>query len=140
MEARMTVCNMTIEGGARAGMIAPDETTFRHMKGRPMAPKGDLWKQAVEYWKTLPSDEGAKYDKEVVIKAQDIEPQVTWGTNPEMVASINGNAPDPKNAKTEDERDAIQRALTYMGLTANQVRRLGVNRFAWYFEYEYLKL
>ena len=93
MEGRMTVCNMTIEGGARAGLIAPDDTTFDYVKGRPMAPKGAAWEQAVEYWRTLPSDPGASYDKEVVLKAEDIAPQVTWGTSPEDVLPITAHVP-----------------------------------------------
>src|SRR3954466_533642 len=95
MEGRMTVCNMTIEGGARAGLVAPDETTFAYVKGRPYAPKGAQWEAAVNYWKTLPSDPGAVYDKEVTLKASDIIPQVTWGTSPEDVLPITGTVPNP---------------------------------------------
>jgi homoaconitase/3-isopropylmalate dehydratase large subunit len=91
MEARMSICNMAIEGGARAGMIAPDEITLRYLKGRPMAPKGDLWEKAIKYWRTLPSDPGAKYDKEVTLRAEDIAPTVTWGTSPQDVAPISGS-------------------------------------------------
>ena len=120
MEARMTICNMAIEAGARAGMIAPDETTFQYVKGRPMAPKKDQWDAAVAYWKTLPSDEGAKYDTEIDIAAEDIAPQVTWGTNPEMVCEITGKVPNPADQKTEDEANACQRALEYMGLSPGQ--------------------
>lgn len=90
MEARMTICNMSIEAGARAGMIAPDEVTFNYLKDRPMAPKGELWDQAVEYWRSLPSDEGATYDSEVALNAVDIAPMVTWGTSPEDVLPVNG--------------------------------------------------
>jgi 3-isopropylmalate/(R)-2-methylmalate dehydratase large subunit len=119
MEARMTVCNMTIEAGARAGMIAPDETTFEYLKGRPMAPKGGAWEQAVAYWKTLPSDEGATYDKEVVLKAEDIVPQVTWGTSPQDVVPVTGHTPDPAAEADPGKKAAIERALAYMGLAPN---------------------
>jgi 3-isopropylmalate/(R)-2-methylmalate dehydratase large subunit len=117
MEERMTVCNMTIEGGARAGLIAPDETTFEYLKGRPMAPKGAQWEQAVAWWKTLPSDEGAKYDTEVTVDASSLIPEVTWGTSPEDVVRIDGVVPNPADAEDEDRRAAIQRKLDYMGLT-----------------------
>jgi len=116
MESRMTVCNMSIEAGARAGLIAPDDTTFEYVKGRPMAPKGGQWKQAFEYWQTLPSDDGAVYDKEVTINASDIVPQVTWGTSPEDVAPINGRVPDPADAKDDAKKVAMERAIDYMGL------------------------
>jgi 3-isopropylmalate/(R)-2-methylmalate dehydratase large subunit len=118
MEARMTVCNMAIEAGARAGMIAPDETTFEYLKGKPMAPKAGAFEQAVAYWKTLPSDAGAVYDKEVVLKAADIIPQVTWGTNPEEVIPITGTIPDPAKIADPLRRAKIERSLEYMGLTA----------------------
>ena len=117
MEERMTVCNMTIEGGARAGLIAPDETTFDYLKGRPMAPKGAQWEQAVAWWKTLPSDEGAAYDTEVTLDAADLIPEVTWGTSPEDVVRIDGVVPDPADVADEGRRAAIQRKLDYMGLT-----------------------
>ncbi|MDD9906960.1 MAG: 3-isopropylmalate dehydratase large subunit [Rhodospirillaceae bacterium] len=116
MEGRMTVSNMTIEAGARAGLIAPDEKTFAYCEGRPRAPKGADWDQAVEYWKTLPTDEGAVFDKEVTLEAEKIAPQVTWGTNPEEVAPIDGVVPDPADAPNEDRRRMIQRSLDYMGL------------------------
>jgi 3-isopropylmalate/(R)-2-methylmalate dehydratase large subunit len=116
MEGRMTVCNMSIEGGARAGLIAPDETTFRYIQGRPMAPKGAAFEQAVAYWSTLASDPGARYDTEVTLRAEDIEPQVTWGTSPQDVVPISGRVPDPEAAADEGRRDAMQRALDYMGL------------------------
>jgi 3-isopropylmalate/(R)-2-methylmalate dehydratase large subunit len=116
MEGRMTVSNMTIEGGARAGLVAPDDTTFEYIKGRPMAPKGAAWEQAVAFWKTLPSDEGAVYDKEVVMDVSEIDPQVTWGTSPENVVAITGKAPNPKDAETEVQRESMQRALDYMGI------------------------
>jgi 3-isopropylmalate/(R)-2-methylmalate dehydratase large subunit len=118
MEGRMTVCNMTIEAGARAGLIAPDETTFAYIKGRPMAPKGAAWEQAVAYWKTLPSDPGAAYDKEVVIDVAAIVPQVTWGTSPEDVLPITGSVPNPVEIADEQRRQAMERSLAYMGLTA----------------------
>lgn len=117
MEGRMTVCNMTIEGGARAGLIAPDEKTFDYLKGRTMAPKGDSWEQAVAYWRTLPSDEGAFYDKEVELDVADIPPQVTWGTSPEDVAPITGTVPSPESF-AGGKREAAQRSLDYMGLKA----------------------
>jgi 3-isopropylmalate/(R)-2-methylmalate dehydratase large subunit len=118
MESRMTVCNMAIEGGARAGMIAPDEITFEYLKGKPMAPKAGAYEQAVAYWKTLPSDEGASYDKEVILKAADIVPQVTWGTNPEEVVPITGLIPDPKNIEDPVRRAKVERSIEYMGLIA----------------------
>ncbi len=117
MEGRMTVSNMTIEGGARAGIIAPDEKTFAYLKGRTMAPKGAMWDQAVAYWKTLKSDEGAVYDKEVVIDVPKIAPQVTWGTSPEDVVAITDTVPDPKDAPSDAKRSSMKRALDYMGLT-----------------------
>ncbi|HYB55855.1 MAG TPA: 3-isopropylmalate dehydratase large subunit [Alphaproteobacteria bacterium] len=116
MEARMTMCNMTIEGGARAGLIAPDETTFAYLEGRPMAPKAGQWEQALAYWKTLPSDPGAVYDKEVALDAAAIAPHVTWGTSPQQVLPITGVVPDPKDAPDEGTREAWSRALAYMGL------------------------
>ena len=119
MEARMTVCNMTIEAGARAGMIAPDDTTFEYLKGRPMAPKGAAWEAAVAYWKTLPSDPGATYDKEVTLKASDIAPQVTWGTSPQDVVPVTGRTPDPAAESDPNKRAAIERSLKYMGLAPN---------------------
>lgn len=118
MEGRMTVSNMTIEAGARAGLIAPDEKTFDYLKGRPMAPSGELWEQAVAFWRTLKSDPGAVYDKEVTLAAAEIAPQVTWGTSPEDVIAIDATVPDPADADSEAKRTAMQRALDYMGLTA----------------------
>ena len=117
IEARMTICNMAIEGGARAGMVAPDEITYEYLKGRPMAPKGANWAAAVKYWKTLPSDAGAKYDKEVNIKAEDIPPTVTWGTSPQDTVSITGIVPDPADAKDPARGSTMKRSLEYMGLT-----------------------
>ncbi len=116
MEGRMTVCNMTIEAGARAGLIAPDETTYNYLMGRPMAPKAGAWEQAVSHWRTLPSDDGAEYDSEVVIDASTLEPLVTWGTSPEDVLPISGVVPDPSGGRDEAKRKAIQRSLDYMGL------------------------
>jgi 3-isopropylmalate/(R)-2-methylmalate dehydratase large subunit len=118
MEGRMTVCNMTIEGGARAGLVAPDEKTFEYVKGRPQAPKGAQWEQAVAYWRTLPSDPGATYDTEVTLNTKDIEPQVTWGTSPQDEIGISGHVPNPADAGDEDTRKAIQASLEYMGLEA----------------------
>jgi 3-isopropylmalate/(R)-2-methylmalate dehydratase large subunit len=116
MEGRMTVCNMTIEAGARAGLIAPDETTFSYLQGRSMAPKGQAWEMAVACWGTLPSDEGATYDKEVRLSAQEILPLVTWGTSPEDVVPITGTVPDPAAAASDSKRRAMERSLQYMGL------------------------
>ncbi len=116
MEGRMTVCNMSIEGGARAGLIAPDETTFAYLKGRPMSPKGGAWEQAVAYWRTLPSDAGARYDADVKLSTADIAPQVTWGTSPQDVLPITGVVPNPSDIADEDRRRATERALDYMGL------------------------
>ena len=116
MEGRMTVSNMTVEAGARAGLMAPDEKTFTFLKGRPMAPKGDAWDQAVAYWKSLPTDQGAQYDKEVHLDVSDIAPQVTWGTSPEDVVPITGIVPDPNQASSNEKRQAMERALAYMDL------------------------
>ena len=117
MEGRMTVCNMSIEGGARAGLIAPDETTFEYVKGRPYAPKAGNWEQAVEYWRSLPSDPEATYDHEVTLSIGEIEPQVTWGTSPEDVAPISASVPDPESFADEAKRRGALRSLEYMGLT-----------------------
>ena len=119
MEGRMTLCNMAIEAGARAGMVAVDETTISYLKGRPFAPQGREWDVAVQYWKTLKSDDGAKFDVTVEMRGEDIPPQVTWGTSPEMVASIDGRVPDPDREKDAGKRDGIERALVYMGLKPN---------------------
>ncbi|MBT6883436.1 MAG: 3-isopropylmalate dehydratase large subunit [Rhodospirillaceae bacterium] len=118
MEGRMTVCNMTIEGGARAGLIAPDEKTFEYLKGKPMAPKAGQWEAALNVWRQLPSDEGAAYDKEVTLDVSDIVPQVTWGTSPEDVAPITGNVPTPADFSDPMKQESAQAALDYMGLTA----------------------
>ncbi|MEE6272982.1 3-isopropylmalate dehydratase large subunit [Georgenia sp. MJ206] len=117
MEARMTICNMSIEAGARAGMIAPDETTFAYLKGRPHAPEGADWDAAVEYWRTLRSDDDAVFDAEVVLDAADLEPFVTWGTNPGQGLPLSANVPDPAQIPEDSERVAAERALEYMGLT-----------------------
>ena len=117
MEGRMTVCNMSIEAGAKAGLIAPDETTFEYLKGRENAPKGEKWDAAVAAWKQLRTDDGAKWDKEVFIDASTLTPYVSWGTNPAQVLPIDGVIPSPDNAPTETEADTIRRALDYMGLT-----------------------
>ena len=118
IEGRMTVCNMAIEAGARAGMIAPDEKTFAYLKGRPMAPSGALWDQAVSWWQSLPSDAEAKYDTEVTLKAADIVPTVTWGTSPEDALPITAAVPDPKKVGDVAKRAKVERAIEYMGLEA----------------------
>jgi len=117
MEGRMTVCNMSIEAGARAGLIAPDQTTFDYLAGRPMAPKGGQWEQAVAWWQTLPSDPDAHYDSEITLSVAEIVPQVTWGTSPEDVLPITAAVPDPAAEADPTKRKAIERALAYMGLT-----------------------
>ncbi len=119
MEGRMTVCNMAIEGGARAGLIAPDETTFEYVKGRPHAPKAGMWEQALEYWKTFFTDEGAHFDKVVTLKGEEIEPVVTWGTSPEDVLPISAVVPSPEDFKG-GKIEAAKRAIEYMGLTPGQ--------------------
>jgi 3-isopropylmalate/(R)-2-methylmalate dehydratase large subunit len=121
MEGRMTVCNMAIEAGARAGLVAVDETTLAYVKGRPYSPAGIEWDQAVAYWRTLQSDPGATWDTVVELDATQVGPQVTWGTSPEMVVSIEGRVPDPEREKDAGKRDAIERALTYMALTPNKL-------------------
>ena len=118
MEGRMTMCNMSIEAGARAGMVAPDETTFEYIKGRPHAPKGEEWDKAVEYWKTLPTDEGAVFDKEIFINADELEPFVTWGTNPGQGVPLSQSVPSPDDFEDENDKVAATRALEYMGLEA----------------------
>jgi len=116
MEGRMTVCNMAIEGGARAGLVAVDEKTIAYVKGRLLSPTGVEWEQAEQYWRTLHSDDGAEFDAVVELNASHIVPQVTWGTSPEMVLGIDGQTPDPDKEKDEVKRHAIERALSYMGL------------------------
>jgi len=117
VEGRMTLCNMSIEAGARAGMIAPDETTFAYIKGRPMAPTGELFDRAMNAWRLLPTDPDATFDKTVELRADQIAPQVTWGTSPGMVTGIDGKVPDPKAMPDEKSRKATERALEYMALT-----------------------
>lgn len=117
MEGRMTLCNMSIEAGARAGMVAPDETTFAYLQGRPLGPQGAMFDRAVVAWKALPTDPGAKFDRVVELTAADIIPQVTWGTSPGMVTNITGKVPDPKDMPTQELREATARALAYMDLT-----------------------
>ena len=118
MEGRMTICNMSIEAGARAGMVAPDETTFEYVKGRPHAPTGQDWDEAVAYWKTLPTDEGAVFDQEIYINADELEPFVTWGTNPGQGIPLSQDVPSPDDFEDENEKAAAARALEYMNLTA----------------------
>lgn len=119
MEGRMTLCNMAIEAGARAGMVAVDDTTIDYVKGRPYSPKAEQWDAAVAYWKTLHSDDGAKFDTVVTLKAEEIQPQVTWGTSPEMVVGVDGKVPSLDMAKNEVQRSDWERAYAYMGLTPN---------------------
>jgi 3-isopropylmalate/(R)-2-methylmalate dehydratase large subunit len=119
MEGRMTLCNMAIEAGARSGMVAVDDTTIEYVKGRRFAPKGEMWDRAVAYWRTLRSDEGAEFDRVVTLRAEDIKPQVTWGTNPQMVTTVDGRVPDPAEEKDPVKREWMERALKYMGLKPN---------------------
>ena len=129
MEGRMTVCNMSIEGGGRAGMVAPDQTTFDYMRGRPRAPQGTDFDRACEEWRNLATDPGAEYDKVVVIQSDTIEPHVSWGTNPGMVAPITGRVPSPASFEDEGERESVSRALDYMGLEANTpIRDISLDR------------
>ena len=121
MEGRMTVCNMAIEAGARAGLVAVDDTTLAYLKGRPLSPEGIEWDQALRYWRTLHSDPGATWDVVVEIDASQVRPQVTWGTSPEMVLAIDGRVPDPEHEKDASKRNAIERALDYMALTPNKL-------------------
>jgi 3-isopropylmalate/(R)-2-methylmalate dehydratase large subunit len=116
MESRMTICNMSIEAGARAGLIAPDQITFDYIKGRPYAPSNENWEKAIEYWSSLPSDLDAFYDNELIINSDEIDPMVTWGTSPEDVVAVSGFVPDPSSGKTENKQKSIQRSLDYMGL------------------------
>jgi 3-isopropylmalate/(R)-2-methylmalate dehydratase large subunit len=120
MEGRMTICNMAIEAGARVGMVGVDEITLNYVKGKPYAPKGELWEQASAYWRTLHSDAGAHFDRVVDIHGAQIKPQVSWGTSPEMVVAIDENVPDPQSFTDANQRSAAERALVYMGLTAGQ--------------------
>jgi 3-isopropylmalate/(R)-2-methylmalate dehydratase large subunit len=119
VENRMTICNMTIEGGARAGLIQPDQKIFDYLKGRPMSPKNENWEKAVEYWKTLKTDSDARFDKEINLTAEDIVPMVTWGTSPQDVVSIDGKVPNPENESDVDRKNSIERSLIYMGLKPN---------------------
>ena len=119
IEARLTLCNMAIEAGARAGMVAVDDRTIDYVKGRPLAPTGAMWDKAVAHWRTLKSDDGAKFDNVVTLAAADIQPQVTWGTSPEMVTTIGGKVPDPAKEADPVKREWIERALKYMGLKPN---------------------
>ena len=118
MEGRMTVCNMTVEGGARAGMIAPDAKAFTYLNGRPRAPKGAHWDAAMQYWHTLKTDAGAHFDSEIVLDAGKLPPIVTWGTSPQDVATVDGRVPDPSLVTDEGKRTSMERSLAYMGLTA----------------------
>jgi 3-isopropylmalate/(R)-2-methylmalate dehydratase large subunit len=129
MEGRMTICNMSIEAGARAGMIAPDETTFAYLEGRRFSPKGEAWKAAVEEWRKLPTDPGAKFDRELTIDAATLVPYVSWGTNPGMVAPITAKVPDPATAPSEQERKGLERALEYMALKpGTPLKEIAVDR------------
>ena len=129
MEGRMTVCNMSIEAGARAGLISPDEKTWEYLKGRPLAPSGEEFETAIKYWQSLATDEGAQYDEIVEIKADEIIPQVTWGTSPEDVVSIDGFVPDPKHESSDEKKRSIERALDYMGLEPNTpINEIEVNK------------
>jgi 3-isopropylmalate/(R)-2-methylmalate dehydratase large subunit len=129
MEGRMTLCNMSIEAGARAGMVAPDETTFAYLRGRSFVPKGEAWEQAVAYWKTLSTDPGAQFDRVVEIDAATLAPAVTWGTNPGMVVAVTERVPDPQRFPSEAERGAALRALEYMGLRpGTPMQEVAVNR------------
>merc|ERR1712127_891688 len=119
VEQRMTICNMTIEGGARAGLIEPDQKIFDYLRNKPMSPKDQNWNKALEYWKTLKTDDNAKFDKEINLTAEDIVPMVTWGTSPQDVAPIDGKVPNPKNETDIDKRNSINRSLQYMGLKAD---------------------
>ncbi len=116
VEQRMTICNMTIEGGARAGLIEPDEKTFNYLKDRPMSPKNDKWEKAIEHWTNLKSDEGSRFDKEIILDGHDIKPMVTWGTSPQDVVTIDGKVPNPEKEKDLDRKNSIERSLKYMGL------------------------
>lgn len=129
IEGRMTVCNMSIEAGARAGLIAPDEKTFEYIKSRPFAPKGDDWDRAFEYWSTLPTDKGAGFDKTITIDAEELEPFVTWGTSPEMSVKVSETIPEPSDAADENKRRSYERALEYMGLEPSQsIERISIDR------------
>jgi 3-isopropylmalate/(R)-2-methylmalate dehydratase large subunit len=129
LENRMTVCNMSIEWGARAGMVAADETTFAYLEGRPAAPTGAAWERALDDWRSLATDEGATYDREVVVDVSQLVPQVTWGTNPEMVVPVYGEVPDPTDYDDPEQRASVERALAYMGLEPRtKIENIGVDR------------
>jgi len=119
VENRMTICNMSIEGGARAGLIAPDEKIFKYLEGKPMSPKGKDWDKALQYWKNLKTDDGAQFDKEINLKGNEILPMITWGTSPQDVITIEEKIPNPENEKDEDKKNSLERALNYMGLKPN---------------------
>ena len=119
VENRMTICNMTIEGGARAGLIQPDQKVFDYLKDKPMSPKKENWEKALEYWSNLKSDEGANFDKEINLNGKDIKPMVTWGTSPQDVVTIDGKVPNPKNETDPDKKNSIERSLKYMGLNSD---------------------
>jgi 3-isopropylmalate/(R)-2-methylmalate dehydratase large subunit len=129
MEGRMTVCNLSIEAGARAGLIAPDATTFAYIKGRPKAPKGAAWDMALRYWETLYSEDGAGFDREVRLDATSLPPLVTWGTSPENVITVEGKVPDPATIADPDKRKAVERSLAYMGLEpGTRIKDIAVQR------------
>jgi 3-isopropylmalate/(R)-2-methylmalate dehydratase large subunit len=129
MEGRMTLCNMSIEAGARAGMVAPDDVTFAYLEGRRFAPRGSDWQRAVEYWRTLPSDEGAEFDTVVELDAGALAPYVTWGTSPGQVVAVTGRVPDPSDGRTEGDRRSAERALEYMGLApGTRMEDVGIDR------------
>ena len=119
VEQRMTICNMTIEGGARAGLIEPDTKIFNYLKGKPMSPKGESWDKAIEYWSKLKTDKNAHFDKEITLDGAEIKPMVTWGTSPQDVVEIDGKVPNPDNENDEDRKNSITRSLNYMGLKPN---------------------
>jgi len=129
MEERMTVCNMTIEAGAKAGLIEPDHKTFDYLEGKPKSPKGEKWDKALKFWKTLYSDKDSKFDKEININANDIEPLVTWGTSPQDIAPVTGNVPDPEKENDEERKVAMYRSLEYMGLKPNiKIRDIKIDK------------
>jgi 3-isopropylmalate/(R)-2-methylmalate dehydratase large subunit len=129
MEGRMTVCNMSIEAGARAGLVAPDATTFAYIKGRPKAPKGAAWDMAMRYWEMLYSEDGAGFDREVKLNASNLPPLVTWGTSPENVTTVDGKVPDPAAIADPDRRKSVERSLAYMGLQpGTQIKDIAVQR------------
>ena len=123
VEQRMTICNMTIEGGARAGLIAPDEKIFNYLKGKPMSPKGDNWDKALNYWNTLKTDTDAGFDQELNLNANEILPMITWGTSPQDVITIDGKVPNPQSESDEDKKNSVERALKYMGLKPNMAAK-----------------